>query len=286
MGTLEYGPHGLIGLLTPQANATAETEFWIMAPTGLSLLTGRLTSPAAAMNERLIYYLEQLDASLDQFADAPLSAAAFACTGSSYLVGQAREEAIIEQVQSRRRLAVVTAAQALCLALRTLGARRLGLVSPYAPDLTEAGLEYWRRAGFYVAQVEPVAAHSPDGFHPIYTISARAVARAASRLNQSVDAIVLLGTGAPTLGAALELGSRPGPPILSSMLCLAWASLICAGRRPADACSLAAWLSGEDWRAAFAARSPPPEASRGARASASPALTKPSALKSGDAPWP
>jgi maleate cis-trans isomerase len=42
--TVEYAPHGLIGVLTPQANTTVEPEFWIMLPPGIALINARMMS--------------------------------------------------------------------------------------------------------------------------------------------------------------------------------------------------------------------------------------------------
>jgi len=42
--SLEYAPRGLVGMLTPQANTTAEPEFNILWPRGISMINGRLMS--------------------------------------------------------------------------------------------------------------------------------------------------------------------------------------------------------------------------------------------------
>ena len=50
---VEYGARGILGLLVPQANTTAEPEVQIMLDPDIALLTGRLTSPQPEMRERL-----------------------------------------------------------------------------------------------------------------------------------------------------------------------------------------------------------------------------------------
>ena len=92
---LEYGPRGLIGALTPQANTTVEPEFAVMWPPGYAMITARLTSPHDAMEDRHRDYWATIELSLDQFANAPLSAVAFAVTGPSYLVGKDEEDALV-----------------------------------------------------------------------------------------------------------------------------------------------------------------------------------------------
>ena len=44
MNQREYGRRGRIGLVTPQANPTAEPEISLLLPDGVSLLSARCTS--------------------------------------------------------------------------------------------------------------------------------------------------------------------------------------------------------------------------------------------------
>ena len=87
----EYAPLGLIGVLTPQANTTVEPEFSILCPPGVTLLTARLTSEKASMDNRLVDYVLSMEGSLNRFANAPLGAVIFACTGAAYLVDPEKE---------------------------------------------------------------------------------------------------------------------------------------------------------------------------------------------------
>jgi len=53
---IEYGPSGLIGVLTPQANTTVEPEFSILLPTGYSTINARLLSDKKSIATRLVDY--------------------------------------------------------------------------------------------------------------------------------------------------------------------------------------------------------------------------------------
>ena len=113
MSELEYSKRGLIGVLTPQANTTVEPEFSIMWPRGVSMVNARLISSKKTIEERLIDYTGQIEASLDKFANAPIRAVAFACTGASYLMGQGKEAELCERVHKNRGYPLVTAAHAV-----------------------------------------------------------------------------------------------------------------------------------------------------------------------------
>lgn len=261
----EYGPDGLIGLLTPQANTTVEAEFWIMAPPGVNLINARLVSRAPVMSERLIEYAGTLELALAQFGDAPLSAVAFACTGSSYMIGAASEAALIERLEAKRRTPIVTAARAIVEALSVLGARRVALVSPYDADLTARSLDYWQAAGLEIVQVV-APAPDPGGLHSIYSLAADAVSSAIDRVANDGEAVVLLGTGMPSLGPILARADGGGPPVMSSNLCLGWATASLARQLPLDRASLLSWIGGAGWSDRFIARRggsdcPPPTSS-------------------------
>src|SRR4051794_18789246 len=99
--TVEYAPHGLIGVLTPQANTTVEPEFWIMLPPGVSLINARMMSDKASLEARLVDYFDQIDRAVEQFANAPINAIALGTTGASYLAGIAREAEIVRRIGQR-----------------------------------------------------------------------------------------------------------------------------------------------------------------------------------------
>ena len=246
--SMEYAPHGLIGLLTPQANTTVEPEAWALLPNGYSLINGRLVSQANGLNERLLDYFGQLDKSLVQFANAPLSVLALACTGSSYLMGQAQEARWVNDWQVRLQIPVITAGRAVAAALRKLGVRQLDLLSPYPAELTQASRAYWVSHGFHIGQVQSVPT-AETGFHAIYSTSSASASSAAVALDPSrADAVLMLGTGMPSLKTLMLPRPPQSPPWLSCMLALMWQSVqainpSASGTTP----ELRDWLQGHHW---------------------------------------
>ena len=252
--TLEYSPLGLIGTLTPQANTTVEPEFNLLFPPGYAFINARLTSRKDAIEARLVDYWNTIEMTLDQFANAPIAAYAFACTGTSYLVGSEAEKEVIAKIEADRGAPFITSARAVVDALNVIPARRIGLVSPYPPELTQASIAYWQSCGFEVAEVS--SAFNPGkAFHPIYSLPAASARDALAALRTcNVDAVVMLGTGMPTLAPILEVAGREAPPVMSCMLCLAWRAIEAVKGVKPSRDTLQRWIEGEGWGARLAAR--------------------------------
>jgi maleate cis-trans isomerase len=68
------------------------------------------------------------------------------------------------------------------------------------------------------------------------------------------EAIILLGTGMPSLGAILAQPEVEGAPVISCNLALMWRVMVVLRGEAADAASLQRWISGADWRARYAER--------------------------------
>jgi maleate cis-trans isomerase len=245
--SLEYAPRGLVGMLTPQANTTVEPEFNILWPAGVAMINARLMSDKASMSARLVDYFDNYAASLKQFANAPVGVVAAACTGASYLAGREREAAVVRDIEARHGHPFVTAALAVADALNAMGARRIGLVSPYPDDLNTASVAYWQSHGFQVAEIAN-AFNEASAFHPIYSLGGSVASRALRELEgKALDAIVMLGTGMPTLAPIADSIGWKGAPVMSCNLCLAWRAIEAIAGGAPRASTLKAWLEGEGW---------------------------------------
>ncbi|MGE4338380.1 MAG: hypothetical protein AB7E55_20720 [Pigmentiphaga sp.] len=250
---IEYGPRGLIGVLTPQANTTVEPEFGILLPPGYATINARLMSDKNTIETRLVDYFDNYDAACRQFANAPVKAFGFACTGASYIANRHREAETLQRIERDFGVPAITAATAVVDALRELGARRIALSSPYPQSLTDRCVPYWESHGLEVVAVETAAADTAQ-FHPIYSMPATAAQATLDALQGvTVDAVVMLGTGMPTLGPILASAGKGGPPLISCMLALVWRCVQAIHPEDAD---LASWLEGKHWRDALAHRAP------------------------------
>lgn len=236
-----YAPRGLVGVLTPQANTTVEPEMALLLPPGRAFINARMTSDKPTIAQRLLDYLAALETHAAQFANAPIEAIAFACTGASYFAMPEAEDAAAARISAATGVPFITTAHAVRDALDGLGARRIGLVSPYPDDLTRAGIAYWEARGYAVAAVSGSVLRE-GAFHPIYAMGHDQAEQALAAMDPAgLDAIVMLGTGMVTLQALRATPYHGGVPVLSCMSALGWA---CA-EKP----DLRGWIAGAGWGA-------------------------------------
>lgn len=221
----EYGARALIGIAVPQANPTVEPEMTVLMPQGVSMVAARMTSGCSDPRERLIEYERELPATLACFDTLRLDAVGFACTGASYLLGVAAEDARLAEHGYKHGYPVVSAAQAIKAALQHLNVRRLALLSPYPAWLNDASHAYWGEQGIEIVKEEFITLPSSDT-RGVYAIRNPAVLAASVPFaGCGAEALLLSGTGMPTLRALAPLERQLGIPVLSSNYCLAWALL-------------------------------------------------------------
>lgn len=221
----EYGKGGWIGIGTPQANPTVEAEFRRLLPDNTEILITRLQGSATSSEQRLKDYLVGLDGALEAYDALRPDVFGFACTGSSYLVGAAREAEIVAAAAARFGYPVITAAQAVLASLKALDAERIAVLAPYPQNIIDASVAFWEQAGLTVTAAKRIDIGSADT-RKIYGLSSNDAAIAMANLpTGEADAVLLSGTGMPTLAAIRDLGAGMGKPLLSSNYCLSWALL-------------------------------------------------------------
>lgn len=226
MGTsrvADYGPGGRVGVAVPHGNPTVEPEMRALIPACIGVYATRLIHPSPRVEERIDHYIRHMPDAIRSFGGMGLRAFGFGCTGSSYVAGLKLEGQLTAAAAAECGLPVISAAQAIRLALTVLGASKVALVSPYPESLAEAGYRYWDSAGIRIVsklRVDP----SLSDTHRIYELRSDDALTALRQIDRSgADCILASGTGMPTLQALRVLHEESAPPVISSNLCLAWA---------------------------------------------------------------
>ena len=228
-----------LGMLTPSSNTVLEplTAAMLADLPGASAHFSRFRVVAIDLGagSRGQFDPAPVVAAAELLADARVDAICWNGTSGAWL-GLELDRALCEAVTARTGIPATTATLALMEALRRLGARRYGLVTPYLGDVQAAIIGRWAEAG-----LECVAERhldDPGNFsfaehgEPVVRRMAREVAGARP------DAVVVHCTNFRGGRAVPELEAELGLPVLDSVAVSLWGAVCAAG---GDAAPLAKW---------------------------------------------
>ena len=216
-------------------NPTVEPELYRMTPHGVSIHFARLDSSSSSsapgahggMEDRTQAYLDSLPAVAPTLGAVNPAVVVLAFTAASYSHGFAREQVLADRIASLTGSRALTAAQAIFAALQHLGVKKLALGTPYPESISALGRAYWEAAGLKVVGYARLA-----GVENIYDESEERAYRLARQADvPDADAVLLSGTGLPTVGVLEVLERDLGKPVISSNQASLWRALRMAGVR-------------------------------------------------------
>jgi maleate isomerase len=230
-----WKPDGLgwrarIGVLTHDDNTVIESEFWTMAPDGVSIHAARVPFTD------LPTYGDPPgpDHATERLARLPLQAIVYAWTWGSYVLGTTGEQELVARLEKRSNgIPVRMPARAATAAFRELGAGRIALIhAPFFTDeADQKGVEYFQEHGFEVVHVSHLM---PDQKVPHPNLGSIVSPPdlyewVRKHLPSNAEGIFIAGNGFRSIGVIAALEEDLGRPVLTANQVALWYVLRLAG---------------------------------------------------------
>lgn len=228
-----------LGMMTPSSNSVLEPVTTAMLH-GVAEITANFSrfrvteialDPAA---------LSQFDASAmlpaaDLLADAKVDAIAWNGTSASWL-GIGRDRSLCAAITERTGVPATTSTLACIDAVRALGAKRVGLVSPYTDDVQRRIGDVWAEEGIAPHAERHLGLRDNFSFGEVTPATIANMIRAVAA--EGVDAVVILCTNLDGAALAAALERELDIVVLDSVAVTLWRTISLAG---GDISALALW---------------------------------------------
>ena len=148
-----YGCRGRIGLLVPSINTTMETEFWRIAPEGVSVHSARIAGGRHGTPEELRGMENASKQAAKEVAMVEPDVVVYGCTSGSFFEGPAWNKKISEQLTEITKAPTVTTAGAMAACLAAGGHKKVDVVTPYVEVTNERLKQYLKAHGIEVVKL-------------------------------------------------------------------------------------------------------------------------------------
>jgi len=218
-----------IGLMVLATDYTIEHEWRrIFTPLdGVALYQSRILNDNQITPETLRAMEPRIATATDVILPgASLDVVAYGCTSASMAIG---EEKVFQKIRSvRPEVKCTTPITAAFAAFRALGAKRIGVLTPYRADVNRIVADYIRARGF---EVPVFGSFNEENDAVVARIAPQSVKDGVLAIKDKakIDAVFVSCTSVRLAEAARAIEAEIGIPITSSNHAMAWHALRLAG---------------------------------------------------------
>lgn len=223
------GYRAKFGVLVPSTNTVVEPDFYAMAPPGVTLHTGRIsiTNPRMEDDAGMEALMVQIRASIGQAVRDVMTCEpdylVMGMSSETFWGGRKGTEEFERNIERLSGLRIATGARACERALTVLGARRLGIVTPYQPVGDAQVRRFLEECGYEVVALKGL--RCPTAVSIAHEDEAT-LRRAILEVNRpEVEAIVQVGTNLSMLRLAAEAERWLGKPVIAINAATLWYAL-------------------------------------------------------------
>ncbi len=209
-------PRAIIGVMTPAMNTVVQPELELLRPEGVTNQMQRFRLGGDNVSDDLISEAEKL-------MDCNPAAIAVGLTTDAGPGGVEKLARRCVQLEDAVGIPVLNASAADHQALRALGARRIGVVTPFSPEIDQHVKANTEAAGFDVVDIRGTCAPSLPDICETPLNKIREVFDQVAR--SGCDAILQVGTALPVVGLINELETELKKPVVACNIAVYWQTL-------------------------------------------------------------
>lgn len=215
-----------IGYVLLATEQTIQDDMMRYRPDGVGMHFARAAIPDSITSETLMAQAELLEpAAASLLPDGSLDVVCYACTSGSLVIGQERVHTELNKGAPDARATSLIAG--VIRALKTVGARKLAVGTPYLTEVNDKETVYLEQAGFEVLSMTGLDIEKDSD---MVRVTPDFLFEYAVALDQPDADAVFLSCGAlRTLDVVDEIEQRIGKPVIASNQAMLWDTLRLAG---------------------------------------------------------
>jgi len=221
---------GRVGLLLPSSNTTMEPDFYRMAPEGVTIHFARMMLRSVTV-EGLEEMSWEATKAAGLLATAGVGVIVYGCTSGSLLKGIEWERSLVSRIMDETGILTVSTAGAVVEGLRSLGIRRVSVVTPYTEDINLLERRFLETHGFVVEDIQGLGL--ADNLE-IAAVGPERVMELVEEVVGDSDGVFISCTNLPVVPLIGELESRLSRPVVTSNQASIWAALRVLRHRGVD----------------------------------------------------
>jgi maleate cis-trans isomerase len=216
-----------IGVMVPSTNTTCEADFQMVAPRGYTIHGQRLWLTNDALGEDAMVRMNgEIESGARYLATANVDAISYGCTTGSFFKGPGWDREMIALIEKTAGVPAVATSPSVVEALRSFGARRISVATPYPEWNNQRLRAYLAAQGFEVLNLEAEPTASKAGNQGINDQDPSVIVDFASRAcRPDADALLCSCTAWRSVEAAEEIERRTGKPVVTSNQSSIWMTL-------------------------------------------------------------
>lgn len=218
-----------MAVLIPSTNTTVQPEFDAMRPVGVTNHISRIRIPNIDLRddadfERLIELIAaaQMDA-VDSVMSCEPDVLVLGISAETFWDGYTASMRLKEELAAHTGLPIAMGSEACQAALALLGAKRLGVITPYQPVGDRNVVRFFNEAGFEVPRIAGLKCDSPVHIAHVTNDQLRATATEVN--GPEIDAIVQVGTNLSMAALAPAIEAEIGKPVIAINTAIYWDAL-------------------------------------------------------------